>query len=65
MTSRSKQICYVRHQKHVEIAYVLETPDKPGDAQEELGREKEGKLYNIYLNPKSPVPEAFQVQKNA
>ena len=45
--------------KHAEIAYVLETPDKPGDAQEELGREKEVRYIISILNPKSPVPEGF------
>ena len=49
----------VRHQKHAEIAYVLETPDKPGEAQEELGIEKEASYIITVINPKSPVPEGF------
>jgi hypothetical protein len=48
-----------RHQKHAEIAYVLETPDKPGEAQEELGIEKEASYVITVINPKSPVPEGF------
>ena len=49
----------VRHQKHAEIAYVLETPDKPGEAQEELGIEQEASYIITVINPKSPVPEGF------
>ncbi|MDF0682102.1 MAG: hypothetical protein P0116_14180 [Candidatus Nitrosocosmicus sp.] len=49
----------VRHQKHAEIAYILETPYKPGYAQEELGIEKEASYIVSVINPKSPVPEGF------
>ena len=49
----------VRHQKHAEIAYFLETPDMPGDAQEELGIEKEASYIISVINPKTPVPEGF------
>lgn len=49
----------VRHQKHAEIAYILETPYKPGDAQEELGIEKEASYIISVINPKSHVPEGF------
>ncbi len=49
----------VRHQKHTEMAYVLETPDQPGNAQEELGIEKEASYIISVINPKSPVPEGF------
>ena len=49
----------VRHQKHTEIAYVLEIPDKPGEAQEELGIEKEASYIITVINPKSPAPEGF------
>ena len=49
----------VRHQKHAEIAYVLETPDKPGEAQEELGIEKEASYIITVINPKNPAPEGF------
>jgi len=49
----------VRHQKHAEIAYVLETPDMPGDAQDELGIEKEASYIISVINPKSPAPEGL------
>lgn len=49
----------VRHQKHSEIAYVLETPDMPGDAQDELGIEKEARYVISVINPKSPAPEGL------
>ena len=49
----------VRHQKHTEMAYILETPDQPGNAQEELGIEKEASYIISVINPKSPVPEGF------
>ena len=49
----------VRHQKHTEMAYVLETPNQPGNAQEELGIEKEASYIISVINPKSPVPEGF------
>jgi len=49
----------VRHQKHSEIAYVLETPDMPGDAQDELGIEKEASYVISVINPKSPAPEGL------
>ena len=49
----------VRHQKHAEIAYVLETPDMPGDAQDELGIEKEASYVISVINPNSPAPEGL------
>ena len=49
----------VRHQKHAEIAYVLETPDMPGDAQDELGIEKEASYVISVINSTSPAPEGL------
>jgi hypothetical protein len=31
----------VKHQNHAELAYILEIPNDPGEAQIELGTEKE------------------------
>jgi hypothetical protein len=31
----------VKHQNHAELAYILEMPEQPGEAQRELGIEKE------------------------
>jgi len=49
----------VKHQNHSEIAYVLETPTKPGEAQEELGIEKEASFIISVINPKSPTPQGL------
>ena len=49
----------VKHQNHVEIAYVLETPNEPGEAQEELGIEKEASFIISVINPKNPAPQGF------
>jgi hypothetical protein len=48
-----------RHQDHAEIAYVLETPKEPGEAQEELGIEKEASFIISVINPKNPAPQGF------
>lgn len=49
----------VRHQNHAEIAYLLETPPEPGEAQEELGIEKEASYIITVINPKKPAPSGF------
>ena len=49
----------VRHQKHTEMAYILETPNQPGNAQEELGIEKEARLYNFCHKSQKPCTEGF------
>jgi hypothetical protein len=38
----------VKHQDHAELAYVLEMPEEPGEAQRELGIEKEVCLEGIW-----------------
>ncbi len=48
-----------KHQNHAEIAYVLETPREPGEAQEELGIEKEASFIISVINPKRPAPQGF------
>src|ERR671939_966319 len=44
----------VRHQNHTELAYVLEMPNEPGEAQKELGIEKEASYIISVINPKIP-----------
>src|SRR5919198_1715291 len=44
----------VRHQNHTELAYVLEMPNEPGEAQKELGIEKEASYVISVVNPKIP-----------
>src|SRR5919199_1915305 len=44
----------VRHQNHTELAYVLELPNEPGEAQKELGIEKEASYVISVINPKIP-----------
>ena len=42
------------HQNHTELAYVLELPKEPGEAQKELGIEKEASYVISVINPKIP-----------
>jgi hypothetical protein len=46
----------VKHQNHTELAYVLEMPKEPGEAQKELGIEKEASYIVSVINPKIPKP---------
>jgi DNA-directed RNA polymerase subunit H (RpoH/RPB5) len=45
----------VRHQNHAELAYILETPGEPGEAQKELGIEKEASYIISVINPRKPA----------
>ena len=49
----------VKHQDHAELAYVLEMPQEPGEAQRELGIEKEASYIISIINPKVPVPQGY------
>ena len=49
----------VKHQDHAELAYVLEMPHVPGEAQSELGIEKEASYIISIINPRVPVPEGY------
>jgi hypothetical protein len=49
----------VKHHDHAELAYVLEMPDEPGEAQRELGIEKEASYIVSIINPKVPVPAGY------
>ena len=42
------------HQNHAELAYILELPKEPGEAQKELGIEKEASYIVSVINPKKP-----------
>jgi hypothetical protein len=44
----------IKHQNHAELAYVLELPNEPGEAQKELGIEKEASYVISVINPKIP-----------
>ncbi len=44
----------IKHQNHTELAYVLEMPNEPGEAQQELGIEKEASYVISVINPKIP-----------
>jgi hypothetical protein len=44
------------HQNHTELAYILELPNVPGEAQRELGIEKEASYVISVVNPKIPKP---------
>jgi len=45
----------VKHQNHGELAYILELPKDPGEAQKELGIEKEASYVISVINPKIPA----------
>jgi hypothetical protein len=49
----------VRHQNHAELAYILEMPEQPGEAQKELGIEKEASYIISVINPKKPAPTGY------
>jgi len=49
----------VKHQNHAELAYILELPKEPGEAQRELGIEKEASYIVTVINPVKPVPEGY------
>jgi hypothetical protein len=49
----------VSHQNHAELAYILELPKEPGEAQKELGIEKEASYIITVINPVKPVPDGY------
>jgi hypothetical protein len=49
----------VNHQDHSELAYILGLPKEPGEAQKELGIEKEASYIVTVINPIKPVPEGY------
>jgi hypothetical protein len=49
----------VKHQNHAELAYILELPKEPGEAQMEFGIEKEASYIVTVINPIKPVPNGY------
>ena len=49
----------VKYQNHAEIAYILELPKEPGEAQKELGIEKEASYIISVINPNHPTPTGY------
>src|SRR5918993_4718321 len=49
----------VKYQNHAELAYILEMPKEPGEAQKELGIEKEASYVISVINPKKPTPQGY------
>src|SRR6185312_2005601 len=49
----------IRHQNHAELAYILESPDEPGEAQKEFGIEKEASYIISVINPNHPTPTGY------
>ena len=45
----------VERQSHAELAYILEMPKQPGEAQQELGIEKEASYVISVINPRKPT----------
>jgi hypothetical protein len=45
----------VKRQSHAELAYILEMPKQPGEAQQELGIEKEASYIISVINPRKPA----------
>jgi hypothetical protein len=49
----------VEYQNHAKLAYILELPKEPGEAQTELGIEKEASYIVTVINPVKPIPEGY------
>jgi hypothetical protein len=49
----------VKHQTHAELACILEIRNEPGQAQNELGIQKEASYVISAINPKIPVPAGY------
>jgi hypothetical protein len=52
-----------QNQNHAELAYILEMPKEPGEAQRELGIEKEASYIISVINPKIPKPSNLPTTK--
>ena len=48
----------VKHHNHAELAYILEMPKEPGEAQNELSIQKEASYVISVINPKKPAASA-------
>jgi hypothetical protein len=49
----------IEHQNHTELAFILEMPQEIGEAQKELGIQKEATYIITVINPNKPVPEGY------
>ncbi|MGE5634944.1 MAG: hypothetical protein ACM3VV_06895 [Deltaproteobacteria bacterium] len=50
----------IEHQNHTELAFILEMPQEIGEAQKELGIQKEATYIITVINPNKPVPEGYR-----
>jgi hypothetical protein len=50
----------IEHQNHTELAFILEMPQEIGEAQKELGIQKEATYIITVINPHKPVPEGYR-----
>jgi hypothetical protein len=55
----------INHKNHAELAYILEMPKEPGEAQKELGIEKEASYIVSVINPKVPVTQGYPSAEQA
>lgn len=49
----------IEHQSHAELAFILEMPQEIGEAQKELGIQKEASYIITVINPYKPVSEGY------
>src|SRR5919198_2693013 len=49
----------IKHRNHAELAYILEMPKEPGEAQKELGIEKEASYIVSVINPRKPAASSI------
>jgi hypothetical protein len=49
----------IEHQNHAELAFILERPREIGEAQKELGIQKEASYIITVINPCKPVSEGY------
>ncbi len=49
----------IEHQNHAELAFILEMPHEIGEAQKELGIQKEASYIITVINPYKPVSEGY------
>lgn len=50
----------IEHQNHTELAFIIEMPQEIGEAQKELGIQKEATYIITVINPNKPVPEGYR-----
>jgi hypothetical protein len=55
VNKRRGKYAIVKRQSHAELAYILEMPKQPGEAQQEIGIEKEASYIISVINPRKPA----------